>query len=288
MDVLFHESILFDSNTFHQLSPYGFDEENDEGQSSHHSPLHIENIDQGDEIDNLSAPSPLIRRQLQSSFELSNHPLAEDLQSYSEGFGTARVRFSHYMKVVLIPTKEEYKSGFCDLWWKSRDFMKFQKSATSEIRLYSCTQNIGLMEAKKQLYQPTGEDAIDSNASSSATVLDDSYFLMDAEYMNTEFLRQRSESDESNDIKKLMEEFKNKTFIEEGETAKDHQDNLTLCVLIDDPVPAANPVRTSRISKLANAASTATNVANTIAYTAMGVVSFVAPILGYYLLNSPN
>jgi hypothetical protein len=167
--------------------------------------------------------------------------------------------------------------------------MKFQKSATSEIRLYSSTQNIGLMEAKKQLYQPTGEETIDSAVSSSAsTALDDSYFLMDAEYMNTEFLRQRSESDESNDIKKLMEEFKNKTFIEEGEAPKENQDNLTLCVPIDDPVPAANPVRSSRISKLANAASTATNVANTIAYTAMGVVSFVAPIVGYYLLNSPN
>jgi hypothetical protein len=67
---------------------------------------------------------------------------------------TTKVRFHEYMKVVLIPTKEEFKKANCDLWWKRTDFMSFQKNANAELRLVSMIQNISIQEAKHLLFQP--------------------------------------------------------------------------------------------------------------------------------------
>jgi hypothetical protein len=71
-----------------------------------------------------------------------------------EELPTTKVRFHEYMKVVLIPTKEEFKKANCDLWWKRADFMSFQKNANAELRLVSMIQNISIQEAKHLLFQP--------------------------------------------------------------------------------------------------------------------------------------
>ena len=77
------------------------------------------------------------------------------------------VKFNSALKVVLIPSRGEYKSaGLCpELWWTSSDYFMFQQSAHSEIRLLSAYENINLTAARKKLYQPCGNEAIEDSDS---------------------------------------------------------------------------------------------------------------------------
>lgn len=60
------------------------------------------------------------------------------------------VNFNPFMKVILVPSRGEYKcAGLCPiLWWTSSDFFSFQQSAHSEVRLLSAFENIGGKEAR--------------------------------------------------------------------------------------------------------------------------------------------
>jgi len=66
------------------------------------------------------------------------------------------VNFSHALRVVLIPSKEEYRSAGLNssLWWDSSDFSGFQQTAHSEILLFSKFEKIDIKSARKKLYQP--------------------------------------------------------------------------------------------------------------------------------------
>jgi hypothetical protein len=46
-----------------------------------------------------------------------------------------RVQFSNTAKVVLIPTRNEYRTNALDdqMWWKEDDYLQFKRSALTEI-----------------------------------------------------------------------------------------------------------------------------------------------------------
>ena len=67
-----------------------------------------------------------------------------------------QVRFDSAVRVILIPTRKEYRSaGLSDaLWWKERDYSSFKGSAIMELRVVLSLQEIDPRAALKQLYQP--------------------------------------------------------------------------------------------------------------------------------------
>lgn len=76
------------------------------------------------------------------------------------GDGTSKVKFYRFSSVILIPSRTEYRAAECDLWWQREDFVGFQQSASSELRMLCNIDNIGVREARRRLYQP--EYAVDA------------------------------------------------------------------------------------------------------------------------------
>eukprot|EP01033_Poteriospumella_lacustris_P010041 gene10041-7172_t len=76
------------------------------------------------------------------------------------GEGNSKVKFYRFSSVILIPSRTEYRSAECDLWWQREDFVGFQQSASSELRMLCNIDNIGVREARRRLYQP--EYAVDA------------------------------------------------------------------------------------------------------------------------------
>lgn len=103
--------------------------------------------------------------------------MTEEKENINELCCKSGVKFNSALRVVLIPSRGEYKSaGLCpELWWTSSDYFMFQQSAHSEIRLLSAYENINLNAARKKLYQPSDNEAIeDSSSSSTAESVNDS------------------------------------------------------------------------------------------------------------------
>jgi hypothetical protein len=92
------------------------------------------------------------------------------------------LRFNPFTKIVLIPSRIEYKSAKLveELWWCAEEFSSFTQSAYAELRLLSTYENIGLREARRKLYQPN-EDDTNTNLVMAATGSDDydEYFTSD-------------------------------------------------------------------------------------------------------------
>jgi hypothetical protein len=68
-----------------------------------------------------------------------------------------KVDFQQSMKVVLIPTRHEYREAGLnkELWWTASEFKYFQQLSTSEILLMAKQEKIeDLRAARRKLYQP--------------------------------------------------------------------------------------------------------------------------------------
>lgn len=72
----------------------------------------------------------------------------------SAGDGKSKVRFYRFSSVILIPSRTEYRMAECDLWWQREDFVGFQQTACSELRMLCNIDSIGVREARRRLYQP--------------------------------------------------------------------------------------------------------------------------------------
>lgn len=72
----------------------------------------------------------------------------------SAGDGKSKVRFYRFSSVILIPSRTEYRMAECDLWWQRDDFVGFQQSACSELRMLCNIDSIRVREARRRLYQP--------------------------------------------------------------------------------------------------------------------------------------
>ena len=78
------------------------------------------------------------------------------------GLHNRRVAFCPSLRVILIPSRGEYKRAglYGELWWASIDFLQFQAAANSEIRMLASYEGIGAKAARCKLYQP-GANSID-------------------------------------------------------------------------------------------------------------------------------
>ena len=110
--------------------------------------------------------------------DLETHMLSDSTLS-----GTKNVCFNPLLRVILVPSRVEYKcAGLCPiLWWTSSDFFSFQQSAHSEVRLLSAFENIGGREARKKLYQPNHTVNAELDVLENMCATSDDYYLSDEE-----------------------------------------------------------------------------------------------------------
>jgi hypothetical protein len=89
-----------------------------------------------------------------------------------------RISFHPHLKVILVPSRVEYKcAGLCPiLWWSSSDFFSFQQSAHLEVHLLAAYENIGKKEARSKLYQPDNDVKVLENMN-----VENDYYLSDEE-----------------------------------------------------------------------------------------------------------
>lgn len=67
------------------------------------------------------------------------------------------VTFGNTLKVVLIPTREEYRAAADldqDLWWRRSDLVEFKAGAAAEIYALMMGAKVSLPRARLILYQP--------------------------------------------------------------------------------------------------------------------------------------
>lgn len=260
---------------------------------------HDPDCDYANEYEALGLMSP---RRVASQSPVPDRYDSLTIETDDDNSNQTKVRFHDFMKVVLIPTKEEFKRANCDLWWKRHDFATFQRDASSEIRIYSLIQNVNLHEAKRVLYQPQpGElDQSDPNNNTSPALIQDidqvmEHLHQDSLYdlnQSNHIFRGRTESEESveekpKEIREVASEASDLSAASNSNTLNEKppsivppeglHEPLNFCVPISDPVPASN---NSRMSKYRNTIASASILA------AMGLFSFAAPILGFYFLSS--
>jgi hypothetical protein len=124
--------------------------------------------------------------------------MIEEKEIVDETSCKSGVKFNSALRVVLIPSRGEYKSaGLCpELWWTSSDYFMFQQSAHSEIRLLSAYENINLNAARKKLYQPNENEAIEDSGSIAESV-NDSVKLTNKKISENSFSNNKSKDDDN-------------------------------------------------------------------------------------------
>ncbi len=67
-----------------------------------------------------------------------------------------KLKFDSAVKVILIPTRTEYKAAGLGevLWWTDKDYSCFKGSALTELRVHLSFENVDPKTALKRLYQP--------------------------------------------------------------------------------------------------------------------------------------
>ena len=134
---------------------------------------------------------PDIKYFLCGADSMKERSLKDDIISKS----SRNVSFDEKVRVVLVPSRIEYRHAKLIplLWWNGEEYLSFQPSAYSELRLLSTSENIGMKEARTRLYQQqsTTDKTLDiftsaTNSTKSSTDDDfDSYFT-DAEDMSSD------------------------------------------------------------------------------------------------------
>lgn len=175
------------------------------------------------------------------------------------------VVFNQLVQVVLIPEKSELKEAQLDLWWEKQDYAVFQKSAHSEIRLYSSYEKVTFREAKKKLYQPSSSDRLYmsmpchnhkvTSEPSNAEINTDSSLLS----LSSPLLVRTAEEDDF-DISS------------QNSIIDDTDDYLLLCVISNTYAELSQPKCKKKVTY--------------DSFTVLiGFLSFTLPLVGYYLLH---
>lgn len=157
-----------------------------------------------------------------------------------------------------------------DLWWDRHDYMKFQHSAHSEIRLYASYEKVNFREAKKKLYQPSISDRLYDEVSEE--MKDDDNDII--EPLGSPVLMPRYDS-----IRILPELVKHSSKISITVDNDDENDDLYKYLSFS--------VRSSEYIELTNApiSSISKNKLDGGFTFLVGVFSFTLPIIGFYLLH---
>ena len=106
------------------------------------------------------------------------------------------VSFSERVRVVLVPSRLEYKQAKLIplLWWNGEEYLSFQQQAYSELRLFSTSENIDMKQARVRLYQQQNTstdksiDIFSSATTSAKNTTDDDFdnYFTDAEDMSSD------------------------------------------------------------------------------------------------------
>mmetsp|Transcript_25197 Transcript_25197/g.27502 ORF Transcript_25197/g.27502 Transcript_25197/m.27502 type:complete len:296 (-) Transcript_25197:12-899(-) len=263
-----------------------------------------EEFDEDEDTSGLISPRRKSPSRNRDSFDDQSSGKEDGDNSSVSSSSSRRIRFHEFMKVVLIPTKEEYRKANCDLWWKRHDFLSSQKNANAELRLFSMLQNINIHDAKHQLYQPQSEELDAANHTTAVHEMmeefhDDPYYNLQN---NRIFRRSDSEEETEREKQQMLASLKAAADAEAAKAQaaitppldpvtapvclppsitiphpEEPHEPLNFCVPIHDPVPASN---NTRVSKYRNTIASAGILA------AMGLFSFAAPIIGFYFLSS--
>jgi len=81
---------------------------------------------------------------------------ANDTANKPRRSGKANIKFNSCIRVILIPSKEEYASAGLStlLWYKEEDYAEFKASAFAEFSEVMTRDNLNRREALTLLYQP--------------------------------------------------------------------------------------------------------------------------------------
>jgi len=88
---------------------------------------------------------------------LSDIPPPAHAKLSSHGSNTNRcVKFGQAVNVVLIPTREEYRTASLDngLWWRKCELKSFKENAVEELMIAMIDLKMDLPHARTILYQP--------------------------------------------------------------------------------------------------------------------------------------
>ncbi len=183
------------------------------------------------------------------------------------------VNFNNLLKVVLIPSREEYRSAQCDLWWSGNDFNSFKQSARSEIKLLAVFENICMTEARRKLYQP-GHPQCDNNEEDSYySKDDDSESQMETKPMISK--KQTLHTVSSIACLSNVVQTQGLTDLLKFDECIDDESEvcLSLCVPLEEPGVLSTKERPSRKTK--------SPLTHTI-LTVISIASFALPLFGYY------
>ena len=104
------------------------------------------------------------QKQLRSAMSMA------DLRSAYQERKKRTMRFSSTVHVCLVPTREEMKSIFDELYFRAEDFQIFKREAVTELREVLTRLGITSKQAIKLMYQPSpDDDAISLEAAPSRT-----------------------------------------------------------------------------------------------------------------------
>jgi len=89
-----------------------------------------------------------------------------------------KVTFCHEVKVVLIPTKEEYHKAklACDIWFQEHEYQSIKGEIASEVRDFILEQAnkknfMTVREATRMLYHPENTQTSESDSEPSSALL---------------------------------------------------------------------------------------------------------------------
>lgn len=199
----------------------------------------------------------------------------------------AMVNFNAYSKVILIPSRKEYRKAKCDLWWNSGDFFSFQQSANSECRLLSMFENIDIRSARRKLYQPTGDeykDDVQVKENMNESVLSGEQSPYRKTNLNHPIPKVsslkliHSKSNDGNEQSSPSPSLTNPSSMDSiNSMIMDHEEShLSLCVPLKGTVPLANRERRSRKR----------DPPGSLFQDVLAMVGFAAlPFLGYYVVH---
>lgn len=222
------------------------------------------------------------KEQEQFDHTYSSHEETVNLVDESNS-NEVKLRFDNFLKVVLIPSRFEFKEASCDLWWTNSDYLLFQQSASSEIRLLALYESIPLKDARRKLYQPQEHDLIYNNNDyedtyyeiNTPTPIDNSPVEDVENKNNNEVIRQihKVSSIECIAAKKIKHSLMKPNNLNDISNEKDNllDKYLSLCVPLEKVELLSFKERPSKKQNQWNLLSI------------FGVLSL--PIVGYYLLN---
>lgn len=187
------------------------------------------------------------------------------------------LNFNNFLKVVLIPCRDEFRKAQCDLWWTGNDFMNFKQAARNEIKLLAVFENICMTEARQKLYQPTKESLADDCQESGFSDDNDSEAQCSTKYRKTPVLSERKSLRTVSSVMCLPKVPSNGT-MDSNEFYLDSETEycLSLCVPLEEPGLLSTKERPSRKMQLSPFYQWLIMI--------LTLLSFSLPLVGYYLL----